>query len=164
MGGILLEQWHWWTITLLALTFAGYSSSLKWSWAAVASMLVGGILWFNPDFPLIFQAGIFVTLTALGAAVSSLLIGSKKSEEGANGETEVGEPKPVLRIERLIGYVITLEAPIVNGVGEFELQGVRLRLRGEDCKAGEKVTVVGVDGIERDRLMVEPLGGLRDGE
>lgn len=157
MGGFLLEQWHWWSITLLSLTFAGYLLSIKLVWAALASTVVGSILWFNPAFPAMYQIGIFIVFTTLGTALTSVLLKNRQGEAKVDAETEEGEPKQVLRVERLIGHVITLEVPIINGIGQFEIQGATLRLRGEDCKVGERVTVVGVDGIERDRLLVEPL-------
>lgn len=156
MGGFLLEQWHWWTITLLACTFAFAFRGSKLAWAAIGSTVVGGILWFKPDFPAMYQIGIFIVITTLGAALTTVL--TKNSTTDSEGD-ERGEPKMVLRVDRLIGYVITLETPIVNGSGSFEIQGVTLRIRGADCAAGEKVKVVGVDGIDRERLMVEPVEG-----
>jgi len=157
MGGFLLEQWHWWTITLLACTFAFAFSNSKPVWAAVASTIVGGILWFWPDFPAMYQIGIFVVLTMLGTTLTSMLYKGRPTEEEVADDEK---PRRVLRVDRLIGHVITLETPIVNGNGLFEIQGVTLRLRGPDCEAGGKVRVVGVDGIDRELVMVEPLEGV----
>ncbi|GEM_PF-1501177 len=154
MTGFMLEQWHWWVITLLACTFAFYFSNSKPAWVAISSTVVGGILWFHPDFPVMYQIGVFFAVAMLGVVLTTLVIGERKGgAETANDE----EPKMVLRADRLIGYVITLEQPIVNGNGQFTIQGVTLRLRGTDCEVGEKVRVVGVDGIDRELLMVEPL-------
>lgn len=161
MGGILLEQWHWWTITLLACTFAYAFSNSKPVWAALASTLVGGILWFNPAFPAMFQIGIFLGVTMLGTVLTTLIMsGRKKGNE--NKPPDEDKPRKVLRVDRLIGHVITLETPIVNGNGQFEIQGATLRLRGADCAAGEKVRVKGIDGIDRELIMVEPLNGVDD--
>ncbi len=159
MTGFMLEQWHWWTVTLLACTFAFYFSNSKPAWVAIASTVVGGILWFKPHFPVIYQLGIFFAVAALGTVLTTLLMsGRKRDAEEADDEA----PQRVMRVERLIGYVITLETPIVNGNGQFEIQGVTLRIRGRDCEAGEKVRVVSIDGINRELLMVEPLDGVDD--
>jgi len=159
MGGFLLEQWHWWTITLLACTFAFAFSNSKPVWVAISSTLVGGILWFEPGFPAMYQIGIFFAIAAVGVVLTTIIMGGRKSEAEEAGDDG---PKMVLRVDRLIGYVITLEQPIVNGNGQFEIQGVTLRLRGADCEAGEKVRVTGIDGINRELIMVEPLEGVEE--
>ncbi len=154
-----MEQWHWWTITLLACSFAFYFSNSKPAWVAIASTVVGAILWFKPHFPVMYQLGIFFALAALGTVLTTLLMSGRKKEAD---EADDATPKRVMHVERLIGHVITLETPIVNGNGQFEIQGVTLRLRGADCEAGEKVRVVGIDGIDREVIMVEPLDGFED--
>ncbi len=158
MTGFMLEQWHWWTITLLACSFAFYFLNSKPVWVAVASTLVGGILWFEPHFPVMYQLGLFFAVAAVGTVITTLLMDAYKGDK-EEVKDEDDAPKMVLRADRLIGYVITLEAPIVNGNGQFEIQGTTLRIRGADSAVGEKVKVVGVDGIDRELLLVEPLEG-----
>ncbi len=156
MSGYMLEQWHWWTLTLIACTFAFYFSNSKPAWVAISSTVVGGILWFQPDFPVMYQLGIFFAMTALGAVLTTLIVNSLTKDDEPSDEDV---PQRVLRTERLIGHVITLESPIVNGNGQFEIQGVMLRIRGADCEVGEQVRIVGIDGIDREVVMVEPLNG-----
>jgi membrane protein implicated in regulation of membrane protease activity len=159
MAGIMLEQWHWWTITLLACTFAFYFANSKPAWVAIASTVVGGILWFNPAFPTMYQLGVFFAIATVGTVLTTMIVGERK------GEKEEGQddaPKRILRIDRLIGHVITLDTPIVNGNGVIEMQGATLRLRGADCEAGEKVRVTGIDGIDRELLLVEPVDGVEE--
>jgi len=159
MAGFMLEQWHWWTITLLACTFAFYFANSKPAWVAIASTVVGGILWFNPTFPAMYQFGVFFAVAAVGFVVTTLIIGERKGESEEQ-EDQGGAPKRILRVDRLIGHVITLDTPIVNGNGVIEMQGATLRLRGADCEAGEKVRVTGIDGIDRELIMVEPVDGV----
>jgi len=160
MGGFMLEQWHWWTITLLACTFAFYFANSKPVWVAIASTVIGGILWFNPEFPVMYQLGVFFAIATVGAVVTTLIWGSRKS--AGEGDGEDNAPKRILRVDRLIGHVITLDTPIVNGNGVIEMQGATLRLRGADCAAGEKVRVTGIDGIDRELIMVEPAEGVEE--
>jgi len=154
MAGIMLEQWHWWTITLLACTFAFYFANSKPAWVAIAATVVGGILWFNPAFPTMYQLVVFFAIATVGTVLTTLIVGERKTEE-EKGQDDA--PKRVLRLDRLIGHVITLDRPIVNGNGVIEMQGATLRLRGADCEAGKKVRVTGIDGIDRELLMVEPV-------
>jgi len=157
MAGYMLEQWHWWTLTLIACTFAFYFSNSKPAWVAISSTVVGGILWFKPDFPMMYQFGIFFAMSALGTVLTTLLVnGWNKGSDTSDEEA----PERVLRTDRLVGHVITLENPIVNGNGTFEIQGVTLRIRGTDSEAGEQVRVVGIDGIDPELVMVEPLNGV----
>jgi len=160
MGGFLLEQWHWWTITLLACTFAFYFANSKPAWVAIASTVVGGILWFDPAFPVLYQLGVFFAIASVGAVVTTLIMGMRKSD-GGEVAADAG-PKRTLRVDRLIGHVITLDTPIVNGNGVIEMQGATLKLRGTDCAAGEKVRVTGIDGIDRELIMVEPAEGAEE--
>jgi len=159
MAGIMLEQWHWWTVTLLACTFAFYFANSKPAWVAIAATVVGGILWFNPAFPTMYQLAVFFAIATVGTVLTTLIVGERKGEE-EKGQDDT--PKRILRIDRLIGHVITLDAPIVNGNGMIEMQGATLRLRGADCEAGEKVRVTGIDGIDRELLLVEPVDGVEE--
>ncbi len=156
MGGFLLEQWHWWTITLLACTFAFYFANSKPAWVAIASTVVGGILWYEPRFSMMYQLGVFFAIASVGTVLTTLIVGRYKGDSVA---VEDEAPKRVLRVERLIGHVITLDTAIINGNGVLEMQGAMLRLRGADCEAGSKVRVTGIDGIDRDLILVEPAEG-----
>ncbi|MBL1259579.1 MAG: NfeD family protein [Thiotrichaceae bacterium] len=159
MAGFILEQWHWWTITLLACSFAFYFANSKPAWVAISSTVVGGILWFNPAFPTMYQLGVFFAIASVGFVLTTLILDFFK---GDVVEVEDVAPKRVLRVDRLVGHVITLDSPIVNGNGVLEMQGATLRLRGADCEAGEKVRVTGIDGIDRELILVEPAEGAEE--
>ncbi len=158
MAGFMLEQWHWWTITLLACTFAFYFANSKPAWVAISSTVVGGILWFHPEFPAMYQLGVFFAIASVGFVLTTLILDFRKGN-GDAVEVEDEAPKRVLRVDRLVGHVITLDTAIVNGSGVIEMQGATLRLRGADCGAGEKVRVTGIDGIDRELILVEPAEG-----
>ena len=64
--------------------------------------------------------------------------------------TFIKAPNP----RRVVNRTFTLSAPIVNGFGQIEIEGVTWRVRGEDAPAGEQILVLGVDGLERDLLIV----------
>ena len=80
-------------------------------------------------------------------------------EEAASSEVDPGERVvSPYEIQRYIGRVVVLDQPIVNGFGEVEIDGHRWRVRGVDTPAGQEVEIVAIDGIQRNLLVVEPLG------
>ncbi len=64
----------------------------------------------------------------------------------------IDEPALNRRGEQYVGRVLTLDAPIVNGVGKVNIDDSTWKIRGEDIVEGTKVRVTAVDGTI---LMVE---------
>lgn len=50
------------------------------------------------------------------------------------------------RFSRLIGHVITLDSPIVNGQGRIAVNDTSMLVAGPDLPAGTKVRITGVEG------------------
>lgn len=50
------------------------------------------------------------------------------------------------RTEALVGRVLTLETPIVDGVGTVRIDDTVWRVSGPDCSDGSKVKIVKADG------------------
>ena len=51
------------------------------------------------------------------------------------------------RAEQCVGRLYTLEEPIVNGRGRVKVDGVFWKIEGDDLEAGNRVKVVGADGV-----------------
>ena len=68
-------------------------------------------------------------------------------------QTRTGEPAMNARGESLVGKVVVLDAPILNGRGRIKLGDGSWSVTGPDMVAGARVRVRGVDGNE---LRVEP--------
>ncbi len=148
----MIQEWQWMALALIAVTFAGSMRSLNWLWASLASTAVGTLVWADKAFPVMYQLLVFGAIMLAGVAISQFLIKPRlKSDEDEN------EQEPVIRAgnpARVVNRTYTLSEPIVDGFGEIEIEGVTWRVRGEDAAAGEHILVLGVDGLERDLLIV----------
>jgi membrane protein implicated in regulation of membrane protease activity len=51
------------------------------------------------------------------------------------------------RGDQYIGRLFTLEEPIINGNGKIKVDDTTWKIIGDDCEAGSKVKVTGVDGV-----------------
>jgi len=61
--------------------------------------------------------------------------------------SESDEPLLNKRAQQYIGRVFTLDEPIVNGVGMVKVDDSSWRITGPDIDAGNKVKVIGEDGM-----------------
>lgn len=138
-------------VALLAITFAGTLRSLALVWVSLAATAMGTIVWKDPTVPNLYQVLIFGAMAATATALSQVFI--KGKDEGE----EADEPEPVVQApnpRNVVHKSFTLSEPIVNGFGTLEVDGVRWRVRGEDSAPGERIYVLGVDGLQRDLLIV----------
>ena len=64
----------------------------------------------------------------------------------AKNPTKSDHPTLNRRGEQYIGRTFTLEEPIVNGMGKIKVDDSIWKISGEDCGAGTKIKVIGIDG------------------
>ena len=149
---MLIQNWQWMAVALIAITFAGTMRSITMLWLSLASTAIGAIVWADPTIPNLYQLLIFGAIALGGIALSQIFIKPKDESEKAQEEQEpvIKAPNP----RPLIHRSFTLSEPIIDGFGEIEVDGVVWRVRGEDSAAGERIYVMGVDGLERDLLIV----------
>ncbi len=159
-----LEAWHWWVLSLLFVVFAAVVRGRLLLWMTLGSALIGTILWFQPEFSLTNQLLLFGLVIGACIAVSQWFAPESSSErdddagEGASSQVDPGERiLSPYEVGRYVGRVVVLRKPIVNGFGEVEIDGHTWRIRGEDTPAGQQVEIVGMDGIQRNLLIVEPV-------
>ncbi len=159
-----LEAWHWWVLSLLFVVFAAVVRGRLLLWMTLGSALIGTILWFQPEFSLTNQLLLFGLVIGACIAIAQWFAPEPADEadpgdkEGAS--SQVAPDERILspyEVGRYVGRVVVLQKPIVNGFGEVELDGHTWRIRGEDTPAGRQVEIVGMDGIHRNLLIVEPV-------
>lgn len=148
----MIQEWMWMALALLAITFAGTLRSLSLTWVSLVATLVGGITWANKTMPDITQLLIFAAVTLPGVAIVHFFIKPRlaTTQTDEDPQSAIKAPSP----RQIIHRSFTLTEPIVNGFGQIEINGVTWRVRGEDSAAGEQIHVLGVDGLERDLLIV----------
>src|SRR3569833_1994499 len=149
---MILQQWMWMGLALMAVTFAATLRSLFLVWVSIGAVVVGTISWADPTVPPMYQLLFFGAVTLTGVVLSQFFVKPKpESESNTDGEEP---PVKAANASHLINRTLTLNQPIVDGFGEMEIVGVMWRLRGEDAQPGEQVRVLNVDGLERYLLIV----------
>lgn len=149
---MILQEWMWMGLALTAVTFAATLRSVFLLWVSLSATAVGTIAWADPTIPGLYQLLAFGAITLLGVVVSQFFI--KPQPESASRAEDEEPVVQAVNASRLINRTFTLTGPIVDGFGEIEIDGTVWRVRGEDATAGEQVRVTGVDGVERDLLIV----------
>ncbi len=132
-------HWFWLTLggLLLAAEMLGTSGYLLWS--GIAAVLVGIIEWLTP-FSWTAQGTLFAVLTLVCVYLWYRWMRQRERHQQPNSLNQ--------RCNQLIGTHLTLEAPLVNGIGHVRLGDSSWRVQAErDLPAGTQVVVTGIEGI-----------------
>lgn len=138
LDGLNLLYWHWLALGVGLAIFEMLVPGVAMLWIGAAAIATGFVVWFFPDISWQYQFFIFGALGIAAVASSRRYLRIKK----------VQSTDPLLnnRYERLVGHVITLESPIVNGHGRVPVDDGSFLVTGPDLAAGKRVRVVSVTG------------------
>ncbi|HAB25189.1 MAG TPA: NfeD family protein [Pantoea sp.] len=132
-------HWFWLTLggLLLAAEMLGTSGYLLWS--GIAAVLVGIVEWLAP-FSWTAQGSLFALLTLVCVYLWYRWMRHRERHQQPNSLNQRGN--------QLIGTLLTLDAPLVNGIGHVRLGDSSWRVQADrDLPAGAQVVVTGVEGI-----------------
>jgi len=132
-------HWFWLTLggLLLAAEMLGTSGYLLWS--GIAAVLVGIVEWLAP-FSWTAQGTLFALLTLVCVYLWYRWMRLRERDQQPNSLNQRGN--------QLIGTLLTLDAPLVNGIGHVRLGDSSWRVQADqDLPAGAQVVVTGVEGI-----------------
>ncbi|QJD28919.1 NfeD family protein [Methylococcus geothermalis] len=134
-----LVFWHWWTLGTLLLILELLVPGMYFLWMAEAALVTGAVLWLFPELGWEVQLLLFSVLSLASIFAFEKLIGRKP----------IASDRPLLnrRAAQYLGRTLTLEQPIVNGMGKIHIDDSIWRVCGEDCPAGTKVKVSDVEGV-----------------
>jgi len=146
-GGILaeIEFWHWLILAAILAAIEIVAPGVFFIWLSGAAALTGIIFFFIAGAGWEIQGLVFAILATIS------VVGWHRFQRATVGDL----PMTTLnrRGEQLIGRVVALSEPIVNGRGAAKVGDTMWRVEGQDMPAGTKVAVVGSDGAI---LKVEP--------
>ncbi|WP_114394497.1 NfeD family protein [Oleisolibacter albus] len=145
MDGVKLVFWHWWALGLVLAAVEVAAPGASFLWLGLAAGLVGTVLLVFPDLTWQVQFALFALLS-LGAFAASRFLPRPQP-----GDTD--EPYLNRRAEQMVGRVLVLESPIVNGRGRAVAGDSLWTVTGRDLPAGVPVRVIRADGA---LLHVEP--------
>jgi membrane protein implicated in regulation of membrane protease activity len=133
-----LTYWHWLIFGVALLILEIFAPGAFFLWLAIASAVVGGIVWLVPAMGWEYQLLLFSVLS-----VVSILIWRRYFR---TQPAQTDQPALNRRGEQYVGRVFTLDEPIVNGLGKIRVDDSTWKIAGGDCESGARVKVVGVEG------------------
>ncbi|WP_032112632.1 NfeD family protein [Candidatus Paracaedibacter symbiosus] len=140
-----LEFWHW---LILGLAFLGVellTLGAYFLWIGVAALMTGGLVYLLPLTP-IGQVILFAALAILLIGGSRKFLTRSHEKSAQTGLNQRGA--------QLIGRELVLEEPIFQGKAQVSIGDSKWIVHGPDLAAGEKITVIRVEGVI---LIVTPL-------
>jgi membrane protein implicated in regulation of membrane protease activity len=133
-----LNYWDWLGIALLLLVFEIVVSGTFFMWMAGSAAVVALVVWVVPGIDWKMQTVLFSVLS-----VVSIVLWKKYSRDSSESQS-LGLNK---RGHGYIGKTYTLSSPVERGVGRLVIDDTSWSVEGDDAIAGEKVTVVAVEGM-----------------
>jgi membrane protein implicated in regulation of membrane protease activity len=140
-----LVYWHWWAVAAVLLVCEMALPGVIFLFLAIGAALVGLVLLIAPGTGLEIQL-LILAVTSVIAALALRPILAARLQTRAHSTLNA-------RAAALIGQVVTLDEPIINGRGRARVGDGSWNVRGPDMVAGAEVRIVAVEGTE---LLVEP--------
>ncbi|MBF0256146.1 MAG: NfeD family protein [Gammaproteobacteria bacterium] len=134
-----MTYWHWWVLAVVFVVLEIFSPAAFFLWMGVAAGLVGLVLLVLPDINWEWQLLIFALFS-----LASILVSRRYLDRNP---IATDQPHLNRRGEQYLDRTFTLDAPIVNGYGKIRVDDSSWKVEGDDCPAGTRVRVIGVDGV-----------------
>ncbi len=131
--------WHWWVLGVILIILEIISPAVFFLWMGISAGVVGLLVLLFPSLGWELQLLLFSIFSVASIALWRNYL--KKHP------TESDQPSLNRRGEQYVGRTFTLEEPVVNGFGKIRVDDSTWKVTGEDCPAGTKVRVMGVDGV-----------------
>ena len=135
--------WAAFALVLFAAETLAPGAFMLWLGFAAAAVFLGVLL--VPGIPVLAQAAAFVALSFVSIQIYRTWFRGR--------ERESDQPALNRRTAALVGRVVVLEHPIVDGRGRVQIADAYWDVIGADLPAGSKVRIVGGDAMT---LQVEP--------
>lgn len=143
-------NWHsatWAAVALLLFAAETLAPGAFMLWLGFAATAVFVVVMLVPGIPVLAQVAAFVVLSFVSIQVYRTWFRGR----------ERGSDQPALnrRAESLVGRVVPLDQPIVNGRGRVQIADAYWEVTGPELPAGAAVRIVASRGMS---LQVEPAG------
>ncbi len=141
-----IEFWHWWAAGVVLASLEILLPGTVLLWMGVSAAVTGVVKLVLPGLGWEYQLLIFAVLSVVTVIFSLMFL--------RRHPLESDEPNLNQRGRQLIGRVLTLDDPIVDGTGRVHVGDTLWRVSGDDYLRGTKVKVVDVQGTT---LIVEKI-------
>ncbi|MEC9314316.1 MAG: NfeD family protein [Pseudomonadota bacterium] len=134
-----IDFWYWWIFAVLLVIIEILAPSFFALWMAIAAFMTGLTLLLMPEMAWQIQLFIFALLS-----VFSIVLWRRYY---LKNPILSDEPNLNRRGEQYIGRLVTLQTPIVDGIGKIRLDDSSWKVQGPDCPAGKKVRIVALNNV-----------------
>ncbi len=138
--------YFWWAIALLLLVGEILAPGVFMLWLGIAAAVTGAILLFTgAGMSYLWQAVVFGVLAFISVGVYwKFLRGNERVSD---------QPLLNRKAEQLVGRVVTLVEPIVNGRGKVQIGDAYWSVQGTDAPVGTRVQIHAINAMD---LLVRP--------
>jgi hypothetical protein len=143
---LVIDFWHWWVLGVGLIIIEILLPTFFALWMGIAAFVTGLFLFFLPDLSWQYQLLIFALLS-----IVSILVWRQYYREHP---LLSDQPNLNKRGEQYIGRIITLQTPIVDGVGKIKLDDSTWKIQGNDSPVGKKVRIIALNNVV---FTVEPI-------
>ena len=134
-----LAFWHWLVLGVALATIEVFAPGAFFLWLGISAGIVGSVLWVFPGISWELQLLFFAILSILSVVVARRYLTAHPLE------TDL--PNLNRRGQQYVGRNFTLTEPVINGRGKIQVDDSTWKITCEDCEAGTKVIIDGVDGV-----------------
>lgn len=136
----------WWAIALALLAIETIIPGASILWFGISAFVVGIVVYFVPNLPLLGQVAVFGVFSIASVAVYWKWFRTH----------EVPSDQPLLnrKADQIIGREFVLDAPITLGRGKLKIGDALWAIEGPDLAAGTRIRVCRTDGLN---LQVEKI-------
>ncbi len=133
------DYWHWWVFALLLLVLEVLSPAAFFLWMGISAALVGLLMLILPSTGWEIQLILFSVLS-----VVSIVLWRKRLQKEP---TPTDRPNLNRRGQQYVDRTFTLEEPVIDGLGKIKVDDSTWKISGEDCDAGTRIQITGVNGV-----------------
>ncbi len=134
-----LQPWHWALLAVVLVILEILAPGIYFLWMGIAAGIVAAMLWLFSELGWQAQFLAFALFSIASVAVGRIWLNRSL--------THTDEPTLNRRGEQYIGRVVTLEEPIVDGLGRIRLDDTIWKVQGPDCETGSRVRITGTQGV-----------------
>ena len=134
-----LQPWHWALLAVVLVILEILAPGIYFLWMGIAATMPAAMLWLCPELGWQAQFLAFALFSIASVAVGRVWLNRSLAHSD--------EPTLNRRGEQYIGRVVTLEEPIVDGLGRIRLDDTIWKVQGPDCETGSRVRITGTQGV-----------------
>ncbi len=138
LDGFILNHWTWFITALLLIGLELAAPGVVFLWMAIASVIVGGIVFFDPGLSWEVQFIIFAILSIISVFAGRAFLKRNPIE---TDDTNLNQ-----RGHQYIGQTYNLIRDMKNGKGKIRIGDSNWSVEGDfEAKENDKVKVIGID-------------------